>query len=106
MLILGIIAYSICVPVIILGRYAEGKGKLINSGIQLVRKELKPAEFIRQYETLKNTKQLVINKPGIEVLQLVALAYDLLDDKEAALTTVDEMIDAAGDKKKTFAKGL
>lgn len=104
LLILGIIAYSLCVPLIFWGRYAEGKGKLINSGMQLVRKELKPADFIRQYETLKNTKELVINKPSIEALQLVALAYDLLDDKEAALATVDEMIDTAGDKKKTFAK--
>lgn len=103
LLILGIIVYLLCVLMIFWGRYAEGKGKLINLGNRLVRNELKPAEFIREYEALKKSNELVINKPSIEVLQLVAVAYDSLDDRENALATVDEMIDVARDKRKVFA---
>ena len=103
LLMLGFIVYLLCVLITFWGRYAEGKGKLINLGNKLVRNELKPAEFIREYEALKNSSDLVINKPSIEVLQLVAIAYDSFDDREKALATVDEMIDIAGEKKKAFA---
>ncbi len=103
LLILGIIVYLLCVLVVFWGRYAEGKSKLINLGNKLVRNELKPAEFIEQYEFLKNSNDLVINKPSLEVLQLVAVAYDSLDDKENVLLTVDKMIDIADDKRKTFS---
>lgn len=103
LLILGIIVYLLCVLLIFWGRYAEGTGKLINLGNRLVRNELKPAEFIREYEALKKSNDLVVNKPCIEVLQLVAVAYDSLDDRENALATVDEMINVVSDKKKVFA---
>ena len=103
LLMLGIIVYLLCVLIIFWGRYAEGKGKLVNLGNKLVRNELKPAEFIREYEALKKSSDLVTNKPSIEVLQLVAIAYDSLDDRENALVTVDEMIDIADDKKKAFS---
>ena len=103
LLILGIIVYLLCVLVIFCGRYAEGKGKLINLGNRLVRNELRPAEFIRAYEVLKKSNKLVINKPSIEFLQLVAIAYDSLDDRENALATVNEMIDVASDKRKVLA---
>ena len=103
LLMLGIIVYLLCVLIIFCGRYAEGKGKLVNLGNKLVRNELKPAEFIREYEALKNSSDLVTNKPSIEVLQLVAIAYDSLDDRENALVTVGEMINIASDKKKAFA---
>ena len=53
LLILGIIVYLLCILMIFWGRYAEGKGKLINLGNKLVRNELKPAEFILHYESLK-----------------------------------------------------
>ena len=102
LLILGIIVYLLCILMIFWGRYAEGKGKLINLGNKLVRNELKPAEFILHYESLKNSNDLVIKKSSVEVLQLVAIAYDSLDDKENVLVTVDEMIDIADDKKKAF----
>ena len=55
LLILGIIVYSLCVLMIFWGRYAEGKGNLVNLGNKLVRNELKPAEFIEYYENLKNS---------------------------------------------------
>ena len=103
LLALGIITYFLCGLMFFWGWYAEGKGKLINLGNKLVRNELKPAEFIKEYEFLKNSQELIVNKPSIEVLQLVAAAYDSLDDRENALATVDEMIDVASEKKKAFA---
>ena len=104
LLALGIITYLLCALMVFWGRYAEGKGKLINLGNKLVRKELKPLEFIRRYESLKNSDDLIINKPCLEVLHLVACAYDSLDNREAALAIVDEMIDSSNDKKKNYAK--
>ncbi|MBQ9717754.1 MAG: hypothetical protein IJV76_07145, partial [Clostridia bacterium] len=58
---------------------------------------------IREYEQLRNTAGLVLNKPSIEVLRLAAVAYDALDDRENSLSSVEEMIAAAGEKKKVFA---
>ena len=106
LLILGIATYVIGLIIIAVGRYAEGEGKLINLGNKLVRFELKPAEFIECYEELKNSNDLVIKKPSFDVLRIAAAAYDLLDDREKALATVDEMIDIASDKKKNLAKLL
>lgn len=100
LLILGAIVYALNVIIIFYGRYAEGKGKLINLGNKLVRNELKPAEFIREYTALKNSNDLVINKPSVEVLQLVAIAYASLDDRENCLKTVEEMITVAGEKER------
>ncbi|MBQ9737299.1 MAG: hypothetical protein IJV86_02700 [Clostridia bacterium] len=53
---------------------------------------------------MKNSTDLVVNKPSIEILQLVATAYDSLDDRENCLSAVEEMISVASVKKKTFAK--
>lgn len=106
LLILGIIVYLLCPPVIFLGRYAEGKGKLINMGNKLIRNDLKPDKFIRHYEELKNADDLVVKKPSVDVLRVALIAYDLLNDRENALATVDEMIDVAGMKKKNLAKLL
>ena len=99
---LGIICFLLCIFFALWGRYAEGKGKLINLGHKLVYKELKPAEFIKEYELLKNSQDLVVNKPSIEVLHLIAVAYDSLDDKENALMTVEEMTAIASKKKKAY----
>ncbi len=57
---LAVIVYVLNVIMIFCGRYVEGKGKLINLGNKLVRNELKPAEFIKHYELLKNTDDLII----------------------------------------------
>ena len=102
--LLGAVTYTIAVFSIFWGRYAEGKGQLINTGNKLVRNELRPAEFIKEYENLKNTPDLVVKKPDLEVLQLVAAAYDSLADKEHALATVDEMIAIARPKKEAYVK--
>ena len=104
LLVLGIFVYLLCVLMFFWGKYAEGKGKLINLGNKLVRNELKPVEFIKHYEFLRNSDDLIICKPSIEILQLITIAYDSLDDREKALATVDEMIDIAGEKKKVFAR--
>ena len=106
LLILGIIVYLLCVLIFFWGRYAEGKGKLINLGNKLVRNELKPAEFIKQYEVLINSDELVINKPSIDVLRVALLAYDLLDDRENALKTVNKMIHVTSNKEQDLAKLL
>ena len=85
LLILGIIVYLLCVLMIFWGRYFEGEGKLINLGNKLVRNELKPAELIKYYEGLKNTDDLVVKKPSVDVLRVVVIAYDLLNDREKHL---------------------
>ena len=103
-LYLGIAVYAFCPLIVLWGRYAEGKGKLINLGRKLVRLELNPAEFIKRYEALKNSADLVLYEPCLEVLQFVAAAYDLLGNREAALSTVEEMVAASSKKRKTFAK--
>ena len=102
--VLGTFCYIFCPIVIACGRYAEGKGKLINLGNKLVRNELKPYEFIKEYQRLRNSNELVVNKPSIKILQLVAIAYDSLDDRKNCLCAVEEIISIANEKKKMFAK--
>jgi len=104
MLYLGIACYLLGVIFVLLVIYAEGKGNLLNLANKLVRKELKPAEFIKAYEKLKSSENLIVRKPGVEVLQMLIAAYDALDDRENALAAADEMIFVASDKKKLFAK--
>lgn len=102
--LLGVISFLLIPIFVLLGRYAEGKGKLINLGNKLVRQELVPMKFIEQYEALRNSPDLYVNKPSIEVLELVAVAYDSLDEREKCLAAVEEMISVAGEKKKTLAE--
>lgn len=106
LLVLGVIVYLLSVLVFFFGRYAEGKGKLIYTGNKLVRKELRPAAFLEEYDRLRTATDLVINQPSLEVLQLVAIAYDALDDSENCLKTVEEMIRVADDKKKAYVNLL
>ena len=102
--VLGAFLYLACPLIVLWGRYAEGKGIFINLGNTLVRNELKPTEFIKQYEALKSSTDLVIKSPDIEVLHLLAVAYDSLGDKKNCLSTADEMIAIAREKKKAYAK--
>lgn len=102
--ILGAITYLLGIVMAVWGGYAEGKGRWINLGNRLVRNELKPAEFIRHYEQLRDATDLVVKKPSVEVLLLASVAYDSLDDREKALLTANEMIAVASEKKKPFAK--
>lgn len=98
--VLGAIAMCICPLSVLWGRYAEGKGKLINAGNRLVRNELKPREFIEQYKALKNDPTLVVCKPDVDTLNLLFVAYDTLNDREGCLSTMDEMLRVARDKKR------
>ena len=104
--ILGGFCFLFCPILILWGRYAEGKGKLLNSANKLLRQELDPAAFIKEYQTLRNSPDLVINKPSLDVLQMVAIAYDTLNDRENCLAVVEEMLQTASDKKKPFVKLL
>ena len=104
--VLSLIVYGMCVLIILVGGYGEGKGNLINLGNKLVLKELRPADFINHYISLKNANDLMVASPSAEVLQLVVLAYNALEDRENALATIDEMIAVAKNKKKPFAKLL
>jgi len=97
---LGLFTLVLCIFSVMCGWEAEGEGDLIYQGINLVRKELRPADYINQYISVKNDDSLVIAKPSMKVLQQVLLAYDLLDDREMALATVEEMIAVAGKRKK------
>lgn len=84
-------------------RYSEGKGKLLNSANKLIRVELKPAEFLMEYNALRFSKDLVVNKPSFEILQMAALAYDLLDDEGNALLAAEQMVNVSKGKKKNRA---
>ena len=101
---LGAFVYAFGVLLVFWGRYSEGKGKLLYSALRLIRVELKPAEFIKKYEDLKNSPDLIVNKPDFDVLQMVTVAYDCLGDQERALATVDEMLAIASPKKQAYAK--
>ena len=101
---LGAFCYIACPIIIVWGRYAEGKGGLINLGNKFVRNELRPYEFIKEYQRQKNSTDLVVNKPSFEILQLLVSAYDSLDDRENCLSTIEEMIRLASEKKKPLAK--
>lgn len=99
----GIVCLLLGVVFRAVGRYAEGKGILLNSGNKLVLQQLRPAEFIRLYEEKRDSSENVIAKPDFDVLRLVATAYDALGDTEHELETLDEMLSIASEKKKSSA---
>lgn len=106
LLFIGIIMFLLSFLFFFWGRYAEGKGKLVSLGLKLVRKELKPAEFIKHYDTLMNSDDLIIKKPSYDVLALLMLAYDSLGNAEKVFETIDQAIEVAKGKKKNTAKLL
>ena len=99
---LGVVLYILCPLIVLCGIYAEGKGKLINLGNKLLRDDLNPKEFIAHYENLKSSPELVVNKPSFEVLLLLVSCYEMLQDRENSLATLDEMLLIAKDKKKNY----
>lgn len=104
LLLLGLAIYLFIFILVAFGRYAEGKAKIINLGNELIRKKLKPNEFIKEYDRMMNSNEFLIKKPSPEVIQLLVVAYDLLDDKANALANADLMLSISKEKKKTFAK--
>ncbi len=103
-LYLGIAMLCLCPLIVLWGLYAEGKGKLINLGRKLIFNDLRPRDFIREYDRLRSTGDLVINKPSFEILQFLIVAYDSLNERERALAVADELILMASEKKKALAK--
>lgn len=101
--VLAGVEYLFSVFCILIGRYSEGKAKLINLATKLIRNELKPARFLMEYNAIRFSKDLVVNKPDFDILQSVATAYDLLDDEQNALLTVEQMIATTDGKKKNRA---
>ncbi len=97
------IAYLLGVGTFLLGRYAEGTANWVNLGNKLVMKELRPEDFLFEYETLKKRKDVVTFKPKAEILRLVALAYKTAGQDEKALETVEEMIRVSPPKKQAIA---
>ena len=97
--VIGIILYLICPLIVLWGRYSEGVGKVVARYNKLVRRELKPAEFIKEYEELKASPKLVVCKPGFALLSCLFAAYASLDDNESALSVAEEAISVAGKKK-------
>lgn len=102
LLVLGIIECLIGALSVALGCYAEGKGELLNLGNKLIREQLKPAEFIKEYYNVVNSNELIIKKPSIDVLMLLLQAYDCLDDRKNSLKTIDEMYAVAKEKKEPY----
>lgn len=84
--------------------YTEGKAKLVSKGIKLVRRELRPAEFVRLYEEKKNCPDNAVIKPDVEVLCILLLAYDLLGKSDKVLEVLDEMDSASNEKTKKRVK--
>ncbi len=101
---IGVIAYAVGILGVFWGRYAEGKGKLLARGNRLIFRELNPAEFIREYDALREAPGLVVCRPGQELLQLLAVAYGALNDHAAALAAADAQLAAATGKWVTRAK--
>ncbi len=100
----GLLMYSLIPFITWWAIYYEGKGKLLSAGHKLVRKALKPAEFIKRYNNLQSSPDLILNKPSFELLHYVAIAYESQNDKQNVLATADDMIATASAKKMTLAK--
>jgi len=106
LMILGIISLVLGVLFGATGKYAEGTGKLINSGNKLVFHELRPAEFIRLYQEKRDCPENVIVKPSFDVLRLLLTAYSALGNYDRELEVLDQMLSIASEKQKRIAKLL
>ena len=102
-IVLGIFCLVAGALILVMGRYVEGKLNLENKAITLIRKELRPADFLAEYECLINSNDLVVNKPSFEMLHYVAAAYSLLDQTEKVSEIFEEMMAVVPEKKKTYA---
>ena len=97
--IIGAVVYALCPLIVLWGCYVEGTAKMLNRYNKLVRRELKPAEFIKEYEELKALPDLVVCKPGFMLLSCLFAAYTSLGDNKNALSVAEEAISVAGKKK-------
>lgn len=88
---------------ILFGKYADSEAKYISRWTTFIRNELRPAECIKEYESLRNTPGLLVNQPTVNVLYLLAIAYSIIDEREKCLATIEEMVAVAPTKKKMYA---
>ncbi len=105
-IIVGCFCLAVAPLTYAIGRYAEGKGKLINSANKLIFHQLRPADFIRLYEEKRDDSSNVISKPDFDVLQALIAAYDALGDADRALETADQILAITPKKKLARAKLL
>lgn len=89
-----------------MGRYAEGKGKLITQGNKLVCYELRPEEFIRLYEQARYCPDNVVSQPDFDVLRMVEVAYETMGENERMLETLDQLLAIATVRTKPLAIAL
>lgn len=101
---LGIVLYALCPVFFFWLRAAEGKGKPLSRAYKLMRRDLRPAAFLAEYEALKNSPNLMICRPSVDLLQAVAVAEHLLGHADRALDVVEQMIATAPKKKLNYAK--
>ncbi len=103
LIVLGILSVILAPLFYKLGRYAEGKGKLLSKGNKLICHELRPAEYIRLYEERRDDPTNVISKPDYDVLQMLVAAYDALEDRTHALETMDQALAVVPEKHRNRA---
>lgn len=104
--VVGTLCLVLGVLYIFRGRYVEGKLRPECKAVVLVRKELRPADFLSEYELLRNSNDLVVNKPSFEMLHYAMAAYSSLHQTEKVFETVEEIIAIAPEKKKAHANLL
>ena len=101
--VIGVVLYLLCPLFVLWGRYAEGMGGIAKKYIGVLREGLRPAEFIKEYEDLTGSSDLVVCKPGLDALLFVAIAYDCLGEHDMAVSFAKEAIAVAPAKKKARA---
>lgn len=104
--IIGVICLLLAAVFRAIGRFAEGKAKLLAEGNKLVLYELHPKIFIQMYNEARDCPDNVISKPDYDVLRVLSAAYDSCGDSNGALEVIEQMISIAKEKKKPQAKLL
>ena len=106
LIILGVLALFLGFVFNKFGRYAEGKGKLLNLGNKLVLHQLRPAEFVRLYEQARDCPDNVVSEPDFDVLKMLVTAYDAMGEVDLMLEVIEQMLSSFDGSKQAQAKLL
>lgn len=106
LIILGVLALFLGFVFSKIGRYAEGKAKLLNLGSKLVLQQLRPAEFVRLYEQTRDCRDNVVSEPDFDVLNILMTAYDSMGETDKSLEVLEQMLSAFDGSKQARAKLL
>ncbi len=106
LIILGVLALFLGFVFNKFGRYAEGKGKLLNLGNKLVLHQLRPAEFVRLYEQARDCPDNVVSLPDFDVLKMLATAYDAMGEVDLMLEVLEQMLTISDGSRQAQAKLL